>query len=216
MAGFFKMSYDIREIEREFDTLDSLAQKAVVNALNVVGRLINKEIKKFIKSSYNIKARSIARRVSIKSADARKGKAGGVFTIFIKKVGRGLGLYSPTQGGGKGKRKGRVSVKVGRSRKTLAHGAFISTWAKGSVSGSSFMKGPTVFRKATGKNAGTVTLTTRKGTPYKAAKREMLFGPNVADLYSSMKARDILDRTIEDNYQKVLNEKFEKQFEKKR
>ena len=212
MAPFFKMDYDVREIEREFDTLDTLAQKAVVNTLNVVGRLANKAIKKFIKSNYNIKARSISRRVSIKRADARKGKAGGVFTIFIKKVGRGLGLYSPTQSGGKGKRKGRVSVKVGKSRKTLAHGAFISTWAKGSVSGSSFMKGPTVFRKG----KGTITLRTKKGTPYTAAKREMLFGPNVADLYSSIKARDVLDRTIEENYQKVLDEKFEKQFEKKR
>ena len=214
MARFLKLNVDMRELEREFDDLSVAAQKGSVNALNVVGRLANKEIKKFIKSNYNIKNKSIIRRVSIKRADARKSRP--VFTIVIKKVGRGLGLYSPIQRGSKGKGKGLVSVKVGKSRKTLRHGAFVSTWAAGRVTGTSFMKGPTVFRKAIGKNAGTITRRTKKGTSYTAAKREMLFGPNVADLYSSMKARKVLDRTIEDNYQKVLDEKFNDQFERRR
>ncbi len=208
------MNVDMRELEREFDDMSVAAQKANVNTLNVVGRLGNKEIKKDIKENYNIKNTSIIRHVSIKRADARKSRP--VFTIFIKKVGRGLGLYSAKQKGRKGKRKGLVSVKVKKSRKTLRHGAFVSTWAAGQITGSSFMKGPTVFRKGTGKHAGTITRRTKKGTAYTAAKRMMLFGPNVADLYTARRARRILDETIDDNYQKVLNEKFNDQFEKRR
>ncbi len=198
MAEFFKLNVNMMELEREFDTLDSLAQKAVVNTLNKVGRLGNKAIATFIKTNYNIKARSLklGRLVTLVRADARKGKRGGVFTIIIRKQGRGLFKYAAKQV------KGGMRVIVKKSAKTV-RGAFISTWKKGDPHQRVFVRDP---------GLGTYS----KGGGKPRPKRRALFGPMVADLYASIRARKVLNETIEKNFQPMLDVEFDKQFERKR
>lgn len=198
MAEFFKMDVDVRELEREFDTLDSLAQRAVVNTLNKVGRLGNKAIATFIKANYNIKAGSLklGKLVTLRRADARKGKTGGVFTIFIRQQGRGLFKYGAKQV------RGGVRYTVKKSSR-IARGAFISVWSKGASNKFVFVRDA---REGTYSKGG--------GKP--RPKRRALFGPMIMDLYTSIRARMILDDTIEKNFQPILNVEFEKQFEKRR
>ena len=202
MSGFFKLTYDVKKLEGEFKAMTTSLQRANVNTLNVVGRMANKAIARHIKSNYNIKQRSlkIGKLVTLKKADVRKGIS--TFTIFIRRQGRGLFKYGARQ------TKSGVTVLVRKTRKPVK-GGFISVWRKG-------QSNRFVFRKGRGKNAGTITRRTKTGKTYTAPKREALHGPMVADLYKSRRARRVLDEVIEKNYQKVLNEKFNDQFEKNR
>ena len=200
---FVGLSFDIRQIESNFADMSDAFRKATAQTLNKVGTKANRNIARNIKDTYNIPARAlkIGRLVKLKRADARK-KFGGVFTIRIRKQGRGLMKYSPQSS------KVGVSVKVKKSRKTLNR-AFITSWRKGGVQGAQF-----VFR--TNKRASKITRYSKKGTPYKAYPRKALFGPSVAGLYRRRKSRRILVETINEEYQKELDKQFNQQFEKKR
>jgi|APSaa5957512622_1039677.scaffolds.fasta_scaffold39542_2 hypothetical protein len=214
--AFVSIETNLNTVQKNIERWPRDARKAAAITLNKVVRKGNKAAKTHIKKNFNFKkVGSITRRVSIKRADARGGDSI-VATIFIKKVGRGLGLYSAGQRGSKGKRKGRVSVRVKGTRKTLRQGAFISTWSGEIVDGNSFMKGSTVFRKATGSKAGTITRISRSGRPYKADKREMLFGPDVAQLYGSRKVRVLINKTVVENYQPVFDADFKKRLDKRK
>jgi hypothetical protein len=199
MAEFFKLEIDLRELERQFTFLPDVTKKATVNSLNKVGRLANTGAKKDITSNYNIKASSlkIGSVVNLKRADARRGIP--VFTIIVRKVARGLLKYGAVQGA-----RG-VTVKVRKSPKTI-RSSFISTWKRGQSNKFVFIRDPklgTVIRK-------------RKGRQYIAQKRRQLFGPSIAALYNSRRVRREIDSVIDKNYQSLLNEEFNRQFEKKR
>ena len=194
MADFFKMNVNMVELEREFDILPLVTQKAVVNTTNKVGRLANKNIATFIKSNYNIKARAlkIGKLITLKRADVRKGIS--TFTIIIRQQGRGLFKYGAKQV------KGGVRVMVKKSAKTV-RGAFISTWRSGDPHQRVFVRD---------RKMGTYS----KGGGSPRPKRRALFGPMIMDLYTSIRAWKILDETVEKNYQPMLDVEFERQVEK--
>ncbi len=196
MTEFFKMNVNMKELDREFDSLPLITQKAVVNTINKVGRLGNKATAKFIKDNYNIKSRSlkIGKLVTLKRADVRRSI--NTFKIFIRKQGRELFKYGAKQV------KGGVKVMVTKSAKTV-RSAFISTWQSGDAHKRVFVRD---------KSLGTYS----KGGGKPRTKRLALFGPMIADLYVSIRAGRVLDETVEKNFQPMLDEEFNKQFEKRR
>ncbi len=203
MAGFVKIEISDSEIDRMFADLPAVAKRATANTLNKVIRIVNKNVRKFITDNYNIPKKAIkiaGGLVSFKRADARRDI--GTATIFIRKVGRGLFKYGAIESGN------RVLVTVKKTPKRV-RGAFVSIWRKGETN-------KFVFRKAIGKNAGTITRRTKTGKSYQAAKREVLFGPKIADLYVSRRAGGIVDKTIDKEYQVLLDKEFNRQFERRR
>jgi hypothetical protein len=204
MAKFVKLNVSNKALDDLFADLPDVTKRATVNTVNKVTRKANKNIKEFVTDIYNIPKRSIKLGgiVSIKRADARKNLA--TATIFIRRVGRGLFKYAArrTESG--------VTVKIKNTRKRVK-GGFVSSWYKGGIQQPQF-----VFRKGRGENAGTITRISKKGTPYKADKREALSGPMIADLYTSRNARKVLDKTIEKEFQPTLDEEFNRQVDRKR
>jgi hypothetical protein len=169
-----------------------------VGTLNVVGRTINKEISTDIKQNYNIKARSLKLGKTVRLRRADKRKTIPVFTISILKQGRGLALYSPT------KTKAGISVKVGRSQKT--------------VKGSFFIKNKTNMRFVArkGKQRRFILRTSKTGRKYVARSSDFLFGPSIAQLYQRRKSSRMIETVIDRDYQRELDKQFNNQFEKKR
>ena len=198
MAGFLKLEVDEGELTRLFDDLSKSAQRANINALNVVGALGNKAIKKNILRNYNIKNKSLTQGKLVKPrrADIRKRRP--VYELFVKGVKRGLLLYSARQVA-----RG-VRFTTEKSERFI-RSAFISTLKKGSSNLFVFLRDP---KKGTYR-AG-------RGKGKSRTKRRVLFGPSVAAMYDSQNSRDALNKTIDKNYQKVLDEKFNDQFEKRR
>lgn len=196
-----RLNVSNREMERLFADLPVATKRATANTLNKVIRKANRNLKKYVTGNYNVPARSLklGGLISIKRADARRniGKA----TIIIRKVGRGLFKFSPKQDIG-----GYVSVKIKKTRKTV-RGSFISVWRKG-------QSAQFVFRRD--KSAGLVTRRSKAGKTYQAQRRRSLFGPKIADLYTSRAAGRVLDKTIEDNFQTMLDAEFNRQVERKR
>ncbi len=205
--AFVTLDYDVHELAAAFADMAVSAQRATVNALNVVGRRANTEVAKYIKQNYNIKQSSLkqGRLVNIKRADARKSRP--VFTITIKKQGRGLMKYGPreTDTG--------VSVLIKKSRKHIKS-SFITAWKKGKGRPAFGRGGGAAFRPwvfVVDKRLGKVQ--TQLGMRY---KRRALFGPAVWALYTSLRSRQIFRQTIKDLYDPILNEKFVNEYEKMR
>jgi hypothetical protein len=194
---FFKLAVDLATLDKTFRDMSTAMQKASAQSLNVVGRKANKEIAKDIKKNYNIKAGSISRRVSLRTADGRKPNPR--FTIFIKKASRGLFLYSAR------KSKKGVSVRVKRARKKVRGGFILKSRGD---------KKEFVARKS--RKGGFVDRYTKKGTRYRAAKSEFLYGPSTAMLYKRRKSLYILRAVINKYYQKELDKQFNQQFERRR
>ncbi len=202
MAEFLKIEINQRELDRMFADLPKKTKAATANTLNMVARKVNKNLKDEINKTYNVpkSAMKFGKLVSIKRANARDniGKA----IIFIKRQGRGLLKYDAVQ------TKTGLTVNVKRSSKQIPHG-FIAPIKKGS--GEKF-----AFIKATGKLAGTISRVTKKGTTYKAAKRAILWGPQIAQLYTNLRASKVIEKTIEKEFQPELDKQFNRQFEKGR
>ena len=93
-----------------------------------------------------------------------------------------------------------------KSTKTIK-GGFISILKKGSTD-------KFAFAKAKGKKAGLITRRGRSGKPYKAAKREILYGPPISDLYTNRAAGKVILQTIDDEFQDELDKQFSKLFDK--
>lgn len=201
MSKFYKISVDANQLYKTFSDLPEVTKKATANTVNIVARKANKNLKAHITETYNVpkSAMKFGKLVSLKRANARTnlGKA----TIFIKVKGRGLMKYGAKQIGP------GVSVRIKKTTKTIKH-AFISPIKKG---------GPYakfVFIKSRGDKAGKIMRRSKAGTPYEAAKREVMYGPPIADLYTNRGADKILMKTIDDEFQTTLDEQFNKQFEK--
>jgi len=192
--GLFTFEFDIREINKTFDDMSEAYKKAAVNTLNKVGRQVNKAVSKNIKTNYNISATDlkIGDKVKLERADIRKDFIG--FTIRVIQSRRGFILYGAQQiiGG--------VRVEITRQPK-IVKGAFISVWKRQQNQKWAFLRDPKLGHYT--KNGITRT------------KRRALFGPSIADLYRSTKARKIMDNVLNENFQKVLNEEFNKQFERR-
>jgi len=192
----FNLKIDTSDLVNNFRDMNKALKRAVVNTLNEVGRTINREIATDIKKSYNVKARSlkIGKTVRLRRADARRDIP--TFTISVLKKGRGLMLY------GAKKNKAGVSVKIGRTRKTIK-GAYI-------------VRSKTNRQFVGRKGKGFIERTTRAGNRYRAAKSEWLYGPSIAALYRRRKAFNTIKKVIARDYEKKLAIKFNDQFEKGR
>lgn len=194
----FNLHVDISDVEEAFADMNSALKRAAVNTLNVIGRTSNREIAADIKANYNIKARTlkIGKTVSLRRADVRKSLP--VFTITIKKKGRGLALYSPI------KTAAGVSVRIKKGKQTVRRSFFIKN-----KQGMRF-----VVRKD--RKGGFVDRVSKSGKRYKAAKSEFLYGPSLASLYGRRKSLKIIRNVIERDYKNELDKQFNNQFEKKR
>lgn len=199
MGNVFNIKIDVQKLEAEFRDMNNALKKATVNSLNTVGRKINKEMAADIKLNYNIKARSLklGKIVRLIRADARKQIP--FFTISILKKGRGLALYSPKR------TKAGISVKIKKTRKTVKGSFFITSRSKGKK-----------FVARKGKEGRAVERISRTGKRYKAARSEFLLGPSIAGLYRRRNSLALIDKVIDREYKKILDENFNKQFERRR
>ncbi len=213
MAKFVKLNVQHRELNRMFDDLPDITKKAVANTLNKVTRKANKSLKEYVTSEYNIPKKSISMKsgglVSIKRADARHGAL--VATIFIKRVGRGLFKFDAVQVGSD------VRVKIKKSPKIIKN-AFLSVWRQGQKKKWVTVRDESLgiaARPRKGNTRGTLSFLTQGGF-YKATKRRGLFGPMIADLYTSRRAQGVIDKVFIEEFQPLLDEEFNRQVEKKR
>lgn len=193
--GFLTFNHEISEINKAFDDVSQSYKKAVSNTVNKVGRQANKAVSQHIKSNYNISAQDlkIGHLVRLTRSDARKDLF--LFVITVFQSSRDLIKYGARQ------LSTGVSVRV-KKRAKMIRGAFISTWRKD------------------GKNNYVFVRDSKRGYYFKGGtkreKRKTLFGASIADLYRSIKAGKIIDNVLDENFQKVLDEEFNKQFEKRR
>lgn len=193
--AFFSITYEISEINGVFSDVSGSYKKAVANSVNKVGRQANREISKHIKSNYSIPAKElrIGHLVRFTRSDVRRDFF--QFVITVIQSARDLIKYNAKQ------MSTGVRVKVSKKQKTIK-GAFISTWRKGGNNSYVFLRDP------------------KKGYYFsgnvKREKRRVLFGPSIADLYRSIIASRLVRKVIDDNFQKVLDEEFNKQFEKRK
>ena len=197
-----KVEIDRGSLDRMFSDLPIITKKATANALNVVVRKVNKNIRQHISNTYTVPkaATRFGDLVSIKRANANLNI--GLAAILIKKRGRDLLKYGARQV------ENGLIVKV-KSRTELIKGAFISPmWSKGSQK--------VAMSKGKGKRAGIVTRVTKKGKPYKAAKRQVEWGPQIATLYTNKDAEKVTLNTIDKEFQKELDKQYQNLFEKRR
>lgn len=196
-GGFFSLEFNIREINRVFDDTSNAYKTSAVNALNKVGRLANREAANHIKKNYNIRASDLKigsnETVRLYRADKRKSVIS--FKIHVIQKRRGLIQY-----GAKQTKKG-LKVKV-KTRSHLIRGAFISTWRRGENNTFAFLRDP---KKGTYQRGKSVRI-----------KRRALFGASIANIYGSRRVSAIIRSVINSKFQGVLDEEFNKQFEKKR
>lgn len=184
-----------------FSDLPQVTKKATANALNVVVRKVNKNIRAHISDTYTVpkSATKFGDLVSIKRANANRNI--GVAIIFIKKKGRDLFKYGARQIGE------GLSVKVKAKTEVIKGGFIAPMWKRGAEK--------VAMSKGKGKRAGIVTRTTKKGKPYKAAKRQVEWGPQIATLYTNKGATAVMWKTIDDEFQTELDKQFNRQFEKR-
>jgi hypothetical protein len=198
MADFFKIKIDA---DAAFRDLPKVTKAATANALNFTARKVAANLKKSVSSNYNIpkSALTLGKLISIKRANAQANV--GRATIFVRKQGRGLYKYGAKQVAA------GVSVVVKRAAR-LVRGAHISPVHKGSSE-------KFVFAKARGEKAGKIVRRSKKGTPYLADKRQVLYGASIAQLYTNRNAEKIILETIDAEFQMELTRQFNAQFEKK-
>ena len=213
MSQFLKVEITDQQINTLFADLPAATKRATANTLNKVVRLVNKNIRRFITDNYNIPKKSIkiaGGLVSFKRANARKNR--GTATIFIRKVGRGMFKYGAVQG------KTGTTVTIKKTPKFIRT-AFISTWRRGDGQKRVFVTDKRLG-KVTRIPSGIARSAFSSGISaqnfYMATKRRSLFGPKIADLYVSQRAGRVLEDTIDKEYQPLLDEEFNRQFEKRK
>jgi hypothetical protein len=189
------------DFNRLFADLPKIAKTANARTLDIVARKVNKNLKAHVAKKYNVPKGAMTLRgglISIQRANARTNK--GNATIFIKRKGRGLIKYGAKKIGT------GISVKVTKAPKTIK-GGFISVLKRGSSN-------KFAFAKARGKKAGIITRRTKRGKAYPAAKREILYGPPISDLYTNASAGRVIFDTIDEEFQKELDKQFSILFDK--
>ncbi len=199
--SMFKLEVDWRDADRAFTDLPKITKKATANTLNVIVRSVNKNIRAHITATYNVPkaATRFGDLVSIRKANANRNI--GTAIIYIKRRGRDLLEYGAVQVAE------GLKVRVKTSTE-LIKGAFIAPlWKRGSDKAAMI--------KGKGRHAGNITRYTKSGKPYKAAKRQVAWGPQISTLYVTKAATAIMLKTIDDEYQIELDRQFKEQFEKK-
>ncbi len=200
--SFYSIEVDQQDFTTLFNDLPKVTKVATANTLNIVARKVNKNLKKSIAERYNVpkSAMRFGKLVSIRRANVMANI--GIATIFIRKQGRGLVKYGATQVA-----KGiRVTIK---KSSRIIRGGFIGPLRKGG-------SGKFARIKAKGKNTGKVIRKTPKGTSYQADRTEILYGPPIADLYTNRAGERVILQTIDEEFQRTLDDQFTKQFDKKR
>jgi hypothetical protein len=197
---FVKLEIDKGSFDRLFSDLPTVTKKATANALNFTVRKVNKNIRAHISTTYSVPkaATKFGDLVSIKRANANRNI--GLAIIFIKRRGRDLLKYGAVQIGE------GLRVKVKAKTETIKGGFIAPMWKKGADK--------VAMSKGKGKRAGLVTRTTKKGTPYKAAKRQVEWGPQIATLYTNQGAMNVMNETIDAKFQTELDKQFSELFEK--
>jgi len=200
--GIFKLEIDKGSLDRMFSDLPNVTKRATANALNFTTRKVNKALREHLETTYHIPKEDTGKPgglVSLKLANAHRSI--GVATIFIRRKGRDLSEWGTKQTD-----KGLI-VKV-KARTELIKGGFIAPmWRKGSQK--------VAMSKGKGRRAGLITRVSKSGEPYKAAKRQVEWGPQIATLYTSKGAKKVMNKTIEKKFQKELDKQFNAQFEKR-
>jgi hypothetical protein len=192
MVDFIR--FDLSEYRNSFADYDVMTQRAMTNALNVVGRRAVTAIKKWITENYNIKKASISRLVKVFSADRRDQIP--TFIARIRREGRGLMKYSAQQTAT------GVTFVVKKSSKSL-RGAFISTWRRDDSQKWVFL------RKK--KKGFYVTNTGAKRT-----KRVSVFSLKIADAFTSRAAVDVAVKLLKTDFPIEFQKKLDDQFDKRR
>lgn len=200
MLNFFSHNFNAPDLLADFDALPDVLQKAAVNTLNVVGTGGNRAAAKFILKRYEVErsALKLGKHVFIVRANLKSGNT--TFEINIRQSRRGLLLYVDSDS-----RAGVITTVIaGRSK--LHKGAFISAWRS--------FENSWVFQKKN--NRKSIVRRTASGSIYMATPRKVLFGPSVMDMYRSRRVIKLIFEYIDRNFEGVLNEKFNDQFEKRR
>lgn len=194
------MEVNKEQLDRIFADLPTVLKKATAQTVDIVARKVNKNLKAHVAEKYNVPKSSMkmGKLISIKRSNVRANV--GRASIFIKRVGRGLIKYGARQ------IKPGITVKIKKATKTIK-GGFIAPLKKGQAA-------EFAFAKAKGKKAGHIVRHTKKGKPYMAEKREVLYGPPIADLYTNNSAEGVIMKTIDNDFQPTLDVQFNKQFEK--
>lgn len=198
---FYKM--DTTQIDNLFSDLPLVTKKATAKAVDKVARLVNRELKAHVARTYNIPKGDMSLKgglIRIQRANVKTNKGRAV--IFIIEKGRTLMEYGAVQIGA------GLKVAVTKTAKVIK-GGWIGPLRKNGP------KDQLAFVKATGRDAGIITRRTKKGKPYPHAKREILYGPSIADVYTNEKAEVVIVRTIDAKFQEILDKEFNLQFEKK-
>jgi hypothetical protein len=198
----YKMKVDKNELNRLFADLPVMTQKATAEAVNKTTRKVNKNLKTHVFMTYNIpkSAMKIGDLISITRANARSGVSHAI--LRIKRKARGLMKFNASQTAA-----GVVAI-IRRGRPSFYKGGFIAPWQKGKPSDWAMTKG-------TGKHAGKITRVTKTGKTYEADKRMVLYGAPIANLFTNEKAETVIMKTIDDDFQDLLDVEFNKLFEKK-
>ncbi len=201
--SLYGLHVDKNQIDRLFADLPQVTKKATARTLDAMARKVNRELKSHVSLNYNVPKGDMTLKgglIRIQRANVKTNKGRAV--IFITEKGRTLMEYGAVQIGE------GIKVAVTKSSKVIK-GGWIGPLKKGGP------RNQLAFAKAKGKKAGLITRRTKSGKQYKHAKREILYGPSIANLYTNEKAETVIVKTLDENFQKELDKQFNKEFEKK-
>jgi len=185
------IAVDFQKVLSKNKKLQSLTKKAIVSALNVVGKRANVAASAQIRTEYNVKKQDISKAVKLIRASGRRL----VFKIFVRSGRMGLMRY-----GARETKKGlTVQIKKTEGRKLIPH-SFKGPWRKGESGQWAFLRDPTlprVHRTGRSKDKALYTRTSEA--------RRALFGPSVTQLYASKRVGKKIRQVVDDNLAKALN-----------
>jgi hypothetical protein len=189
-----------------FPLLNKSLKRAVFNSTNVIGRKANKTVTKDMKLEYNIptSVTKIGKDIILETARPNKPE----FKIRVKSAPRGLFKFPHRQTAA------GLEVEVRRNKRKLIRGAFIAPLRKGQTGAlrlGTFKRRDeknNVFAFVRSKSRGRITRYTKKGTPYSAERRRVMFGFNIRDVYGSKFGIKRIEKVIKKDYQNVLDDKF--------
>jgi hypothetical protein len=192
-----------------FPLLNKALKRAIFNSTNVIGRKANKTVSQDMKKEYNIPPRvtKIGKNIILSTASPKDPN----FKIRVKSAPRGVFKFPHRQTAA------GLEVEIRRGKRQLIKGAFIAPLRKGQTGAlrlGTFKRRDekgNIFAYVRSKSKGRITRYTRKGTPYSAERRKVIFGFDIRDVYGSKFGIGKVRKVVENDYQKTLDEKFIKQ-----
>jgi len=203
-------TFSLNKIDTDvFPLLNKSLKRAIFNTTNVLGRKSNKTVSQDMKKEYNIPARVTKIGENIILETARPARPN--FKIRVKSAPRGVFKFPHRQTAA------GLEVEIRRGKRKLIKGAFIAPLKKGQTGAlrlGTFKRRDekgNVFAFVRSRSRGRIERYTRKGTPYSAERRKIIFGFDIRDVYGSKFGVNRVRKVIEKDYQKTLDEKFIKQ-----